>query len=104
MLQFCGLAGVAAEDDSATDAFDGSPLPKVDSLDMWPMLSGQNLTSPRTEITFTPLKGLQPVPMGPTKSQCGHGDLLVSTQHPRRESPRATAAAAAAAPAAKDAT
>ena len=27
---------------------------------MWPMLSGRNLTSPRTEILFTPLKGLRP--------------------------------------------
>ena len=31
-----------------------------DSLNLWPMISGQNLTSPRTEILFTPLKGLQP--------------------------------------------
>jgi hypothetical protein len=29
----------------------------VRSLDLWPMLSGKNLTSPRYEILFTPLKG-----------------------------------------------
>ena len=37
-------------------------LPPVDSLDLWPLLSGANLTSPRYEILFTPLKGLQPPP------------------------------------------
>ena len=32
---------------------------------MWPMLSGANLTSPRTEIIGSPLQGLQP-PVGDT--------------------------------------
>ena len=55
---FCGLAGVSIVDEPAQRA----GLPPVDSLDLWPMLSGQNLTSPRKEILFTPLKGLQPPP------------------------------------------
>ena len=55
---FCGLAGVSAVDEAAQLA----RLPPVDSLDLWPLFSGANLTSPRYEILFTPLKGLQPPP------------------------------------------
>jgi len=43
---FCGLAGVDPEDLKAKKA----GLPPIDSLDMWPLLSGKNSTSPRTEI------------------------------------------------------
>eukprot|EP01046_Picozoa_sp_COSAG06_P043826 COSAG06_NODE_5804_length_3262_cov_2.306161_3_plen_97_part_00 len=32
---------------------------------LWPMLSGRNLTSPRVEILFTPLKSLRPEPPPP---------------------------------------
>lgn len=55
---FATLAGVSVVDEPAQRA----GLPPVDSLDLWPMLSGRNLTSPRKEILFTPLKGLQPPP------------------------------------------
>lgn len=51
---FCGLAGV----DPADSAAERLGLPPVDSMDMWPLFSGENLTSPRTEILFTPLRGL----------------------------------------------
>jgi arylsulfatase B len=53
---FCGLAGVDPHDALA----EKNRLPPVDSLDLWPMLSGRNLTSPRIEILFSPLKGLRP--------------------------------------------
>ena len=43
---FCGLAGVDPTDKKAAAA----NLPPVDSLDMWPLISGQNSTSPRTDI------------------------------------------------------
>ena len=43
---FCGLAGVNKMDERAAAA----KLPAVDSLDMWPLISGENSTSPRTEI------------------------------------------------------
>jgi len=43
---FSRLAGVDPEDLRAKEA----GLPPIDSLDMWPLLSGQNKTSPRTEI------------------------------------------------------
>jgi len=43
---FCQLAGVDPEDTKAKAA----GLPPIDSKDMWPLLSGQNSTSPRTEI------------------------------------------------------
>eukprot|EP00048_Salpingoeca_helianthica_P005368 m.87064 g.87064 ORF g.87064 m.87064 type:complete len:531 (-) comp13577_c0_seq2:23-1615(-) len=43
---FCGLAGVDPTDHAAARA----GLPPIDSLDVWPLLSGRNNTSPRTEI------------------------------------------------------
>jgi arylsulfatase I/J len=43
---FCGLAGVAADDPAAARA----GLPPPDGLDMWPLLSGANATSPRRYI------------------------------------------------------
>ena len=43
---FAHLSGV-----DPTDHQDG--VPDTDSLNLWPMLSGQNLTSPRTEIPLT---------------------------------------------------
>jgi arylsulfatase A-like enzyme len=43
---FCGLAGVSVEDVPAAE----SGLPPVDGLDLWPLLSGANSTSPRIEI------------------------------------------------------
>ena len=47
---FCSLAGVDKHDSRAQAA----NLPPVDGLDMWPMLSGQNMTSPRTEVPLSP--------------------------------------------------
>jgi len=45
---FCGLAGVSAQDERAAAA----GLPPVDSLDLWPLLSGANSTSPRSEVVL----------------------------------------------------
>lgn len=42
----CALAGVDPRDAWA----EASGLPGVDSVNVWPMISGQNLTSPRTEF------------------------------------------------------
>lgn len=47
-VTFCGLAGVDPTDHAAKLA----GLPPVEGMDMWPMLSGANLTSPRTEIAI----------------------------------------------------
>lgn len=47
---FCALAGVAPCTDAEAAA---AGLPAIDSLDMWPLLSGANGTSPRTEIAMT---------------------------------------------------
>ncbi|XP_065179088.1 arylsulfatase B-like [Sycon ciliatum] len=47
---FCSLAGVDKHDTRA----EAAKLPAVDGLDMWPVLSGQNMTSPRTEIPLSP--------------------------------------------------
>ncbi len=45
----CGLAGVDPTDTAAAKA----NLPPVDSMDMWPLLSGQNNTSPRVDIPIS---------------------------------------------------
>ena len=44
---FCQLAGVSAVDSKAAAA--QPPLPPVDSLNLWGVLSGANATSPRRE-------------------------------------------------------
>ena len=43
---FCALAGVDPTDERAAKA----KLPPIDSMNMWPLISGQNATSPRTDI------------------------------------------------------
>lgn len=46
---FCGLAGVDPTDTKAAKA----NLPPIDSLNMWPLISGTNSTSPRVDIPLT---------------------------------------------------
>ena len=46
---FCALAGVDPTDSRAAKA----NLPPIDSLNMWPLISGQNSTSPRTDIPIS---------------------------------------------------
>ena len=46
---FCALAGVDPTDDRAAKA----KLPPIDSLNMWPLISGQNSTSPRVDIPIS---------------------------------------------------
>ena len=43
---FCALAGVDPTDKAAAKA----KLPPIDSINMWPLISGANSTSPRTDI------------------------------------------------------
>jgi len=43
---YCGLAGVSVDDKKA----EAAGLPKVDGVDLWPLLSGSNATGPRSEI------------------------------------------------------
>jgi arylsulfatase I/J len=45
---FCALAGVDATDERAAAA----GLPPIDSLNLWPLLSGANATSPRAEVVL----------------------------------------------------
>jgi arylsulfatase I/J len=49
----CGLAGAKSDDQLAAM----SGLPPPDSLDVWPLITGLNATSPRQEWLQTPLKG-----------------------------------------------
>ena len=46
---FCALAGVDPTDDRAAKA----KLPPIDSLNVWPLISGQNSTSPRVDIPIS---------------------------------------------------
>ena len=46
---FCNLVGVDPTDERAAEA----KLPPINSLNMWPMISGQNMTSPRVDIPAT---------------------------------------------------
>ena len=46
---FCSLAGVDPKDEQAAKV----NLPPIDSLNVWPLISGQNTTSPRVDIPLT---------------------------------------------------
>ena len=59
LATFCALAGVDPTDHRAAAA----GLPPIDSLNMWPLISGANLTSPRTEIVA-----------GSDSSECAFGN------------------------------
>ena len=48
---YCSLLGVDPTDTKAAKAT--RSLPPISSLNMWPMISGQNLTSPRKELFVT---------------------------------------------------
>ena len=50
---FCHLAGVPPHDARAAAA--EPPLPPIDSLSVWQLISGANATSPRVEWPLTPL-------------------------------------------------
>jgi len=53
---FCKLAGI----DPADNNIPG--LPAIDSLDIWPLISGQTTISPRTEIPLSSFPGINGVP------------------------------------------
>ena len=46
---FCGLAGVNSTDEKAAKA----NLPPVESMDLWPLISGQSTVSPRVDIPIS---------------------------------------------------
>ena len=48
---FCFLANVPAADDSAAVA--AGSVPPIDSLNMWPLLSGSNASSPRDWVAIS---------------------------------------------------
>jgi len=65
---FCALAGVDPTDTAAIPA----GLPPIDSFNLWPMIVGQNSTSPRTEIPLgAPALGLQGLISGEYKLLLG---------------------------------
>ena len=48
---FCFLAKVPADDESAAVA--AGDIPPIDSVNVWPLLSGTNATSPRDEVAIS---------------------------------------------------
>ena len=66
---FCHLAGVSAVDQKA--AASTPPLPPIDSLNVWDLISGANATSPRREWALTPFG--EDTSMGPINRDDPHG-------------------------------
>jgi arylsulfatase I/J len=67
-----GVAGVDPTDHWAAE----SGLPPIDSLDVWPMLSGRNLTSPRESILVTEKMLI----VGEWKYVSGGTDMIAAAQ------------------------
>ena len=61
-VTFCGLAGITDPSDARAAA---AGLPPVEGFDMWPLVSGANLTSPRTEVVIGSHVGADGVGAGP---------------------------------------
>ena len=77
---FCGLAGVDATDARAAAA----NLPPVDSMDMWPLLSGQNTTSPRMDVPIsneTLISGDYKILVGDVPQAGYTGPMYPNTSH-----------------------
>lgn len=78
---FCYLAGIDPKDERAAKA----NLPPVDSLNMWPLISGQNSTSPRVDIpisNMTLISGPYKILTGMVPQAGWTGPHYPNTSHP----------------------
>lgn len=78
---FCALAGVDAADERAEKA----KLPPVDSINMWPLLSGQESISPRVDVPvsyYTLISGQFKIITGIVYKNNWYGPLFY---HPKNE-------------------
>lgn len=78
---FCFLAGIDPKDERAAKA----NLPPVDSLNMWPLVSGQNMTSPRVDIPIsnkTLISGSYKILTGSVPQAGWTGPHYPNTSHP----------------------
>ena len=78
---FCALAGVDPTDEQGAKA----NLPPIDSLNMWPLISGQNSTSPRTDIPIsltTLISGDYKVLVGTNSDAGWTGPVYPNNTHP----------------------
>ena len=78
---FCSLAGVDSEDEAAAQA----KLPPPDSLNMWPLISGKNSTSPRIDIpvsNMTLISGDYKILTGELHQACWTGPQYPNTTVP----------------------
>ena len=85
---FCHLAGVSAVDQKA--AASTPPLPPIDSLNVWDLISGANATSPRREWALTPFG--EDTSMGPINRDDPHGGDAAYMLWPHMPQPRQVAA------------
>ena len=79
---FCALAGVDPTDERAAKA----NLPPIDSLNMWPLISGQNSTSPRTDVPIsnaTLISGDYKILTGDVKLAGWTGPVYPNNTHPQ---------------------
>ena len=78
---FCYLAGIDPSDERAAKA----NLPPVDSLNMWPLISGENMTSPRVDIPIsnkTLISGPYKILTGSVPQAGWTGPHYPNTSHP----------------------
>ena len=79
---FCALAGVDPTDERAAKA----ELPPIDSLNMWPLISGQNSTSPRIDIPIsdaTLISGDYKILVGGVHMNAWTGPIFPNNTHPQ---------------------
>ena len=79
---FCALAGVDPSDNRAAKA----KLPPVDSMNMWPLISGQNTTSPRVDIPLsekTLISGPYKILTGTVPQAGWTGPQFPNSTHPK---------------------
>ena len=78
----CALANVDPNDEKAAKA----KLPPIDSLNMWPLISGQNSTSPRTDIPISQvalISGDFKILIGTVKLAGWTGPVFPNSTHPK---------------------
>ena len=78
----CGLAGVDPTDKQAEKA----NLPPIDSLNMWPLISGENSTSPRVDIPLTLttlISGEYKILTGDNRDAGWTGPVYPNSTHPK---------------------
>ena len=78
---FCTIAGVSPKDEKAAKA----KLPPIDSIDMWPLISGKKTESPRKDVPIsynTLISGDYKILTGDVEYSGWTGPMFPNTTHP----------------------